>query len=368
MTGSLRNWRRGLRTSRWLTRELAVLLMISPMWSAASTGTSADTYQQLHDLGLQYEQTSNRNPTNYRRAYWAYCVAARFGHADAAYRIAWMYLNGRGLPQDDRLAGHWLKLSAKLGDHQAKHLLERLSPDVALDDLNCPLAIANKRINLIRFKAGLNQYMPPQMSRFDVMPQLASGNVGEHEQQSQADLDLTTRLITPNNKLKKLQSSHSTQGFAQQFTATTSCDWTIASVYPSYRQRVIAWLDEQSIDYNIRKQPDTLNPYHIIMVYPNDSRAAALAIANRLQAQGYASTRVFGSGEYKYAVSLGVFRRATAAQDMLKSLLNRGYTAIERIMKHPPVIPMIHAKLSMQKKQQLKTTFPPLVMAQAGCG
>ncbi len=60
---------------------------------------------------------------NYAMAADLYCRSARMGDADAAYRLGWMYANGRGMPRDDRIAtGLFRYASARLHDYATRML------------------------------------------------------------------------------------------------------------------------------------------------------------------------------------------------------------------------------------------------------
>ena len=52
-----------------------------------------------------------------------YRLAAEQGDADAQYRLGIMYLNGRGVPQDDVVAVKWSHKAAEQGDADAQSLL-----------------------------------------------------------------------------------------------------------------------------------------------------------------------------------------------------------------------------------------------------
>jgi len=77
-------------------------------------------------LGERYEHAEGM-PRDYLRALRLYCNAARRGHPTAPFNIAWMYLNGRGVPRDDGIGAAWLRIAADRGDTQAARLLTRLT-------------------------------------------------------------------------------------------------------------------------------------------------------------------------------------------------------------------------------------------------
>lgn len=63
---------------------------------------------------------------DYARARQLYCAAARLDHTPAQTRLAWMYANGVGTPQDRELAGAWLRVAAAKGDLKARNFLAYL--------------------------------------------------------------------------------------------------------------------------------------------------------------------------------------------------------------------------------------------------
>ena len=60
------------------------------------------------------------------RAVRLYCAAARRDHAEAQYRLGWLYANARGVERDDALAAAWFRLAAANGDGHARRMVERL--------------------------------------------------------------------------------------------------------------------------------------------------------------------------------------------------------------------------------------------------
>lgn len=76
-------------------------------------------------LGEKYENGESVG-RSYGRARMLYCQAAEKGDAEAAFNLAWMYLNGRGVRRDDAIAAAWLRRAAKGGIAQAANLLALL--------------------------------------------------------------------------------------------------------------------------------------------------------------------------------------------------------------------------------------------------
>jgi soluble lytic murein transglycosylase-like protein len=77
---------------------------------------------ELTELAGQYEHARGYR-RDYGRARQLYCAAARLGHQPAQLRLAWMYANGLGAPQDRDLAGAWLQVAASNGDLEARKFL-----------------------------------------------------------------------------------------------------------------------------------------------------------------------------------------------------------------------------------------------------
>ena len=77
---------------------------------------------ELMELASQYEHARGYR-RDYGRARQLYCAAARLGHQPAQVRLAWMYANGLGAPQDKDLAGAWLLAASSNGDLQARKFL-----------------------------------------------------------------------------------------------------------------------------------------------------------------------------------------------------------------------------------------------------
>ncbi len=76
---------------------------------------------------------------NYALAADLYCRAARNGDADAAYRLGWMYANGRGMLKDDRLATGLFRYAAERShDYARRMLLHVNTAEAVLPDCMIP--------------------------------------------------------------------------------------------------------------------------------------------------------------------------------------------------------------------------------------
>ena len=87
---------------------LAMCLVV--VSSSASYAERADIshLERLYRLAQSYEHAEGI-PRDYDRALNHYCQAAQEGSSKAAFNIGWMYLNGRGVTQDDDLAAAWFR-------------------------------------------------------------------------------------------------------------------------------------------------------------------------------------------------------------------------------------------------------------------
>ena len=77
---------------------------------------------ELMRLAEQYERAQGVR-RDYSRARQLYCAAARLDYLPAQLRLAWMYANGLGAPQDKELAGAWLQVAASKDNLQARKFL-----------------------------------------------------------------------------------------------------------------------------------------------------------------------------------------------------------------------------------------------------
>lgn len=108
----------------------ALLLLSLPCWGIEDPNYALDWRQlleapnpvRLTELASRYENGKGFR-YDYARARQLYCAAARLGHLPAQRRLAWMYANGVGAPQDKGLAGAWLKVASAKGDIQARRFL-----------------------------------------------------------------------------------------------------------------------------------------------------------------------------------------------------------------------------------------------------
>ena len=105
---------------------LRMTVLVTALWAAPlSAHAAANDAAAQFALALRYENAEGV-PRDYRRALELYCEAARQGHADAAFNIGWIFLNGRGVAHNDVVGAAWLRLAADRGRSHAGRLLQRL--------------------------------------------------------------------------------------------------------------------------------------------------------------------------------------------------------------------------------------------------
>jgi TPR repeat protein len=81
---------------------------------------------------------------DYAMAADLYCRSARGGDAEAAYRLGWMYANGRGMLRDDRVATGLFRYAAERQHEYAKRMLTHVNTTEAVlpDCMVSPAVIA----------------------------------------------------------------------------------------------------------------------------------------------------------------------------------------------------------------------------------
>ena len=94
-----------------------------PVKAPPPTGLTAEAvrYENGEGIGRDYAMAAD-----------LYCRAARTGDADAAYRLGWMYANGRGMLRDDRIATGLFRYAAERSHDYAKRMLEHVNTTEAV--------------------------------------------------------------------------------------------------------------------------------------------------------------------------------------------------------------------------------------------
>jgi TPR repeat protein len=107
-----------------MTAVLRAVALLAAAWAVPLPAAAGDAAAQFAEA-LRYEHAEGV-PRDYAQALELYCAASGQGHAEAAFNIAWIYLNGRGVARDDANGAAWLRLAAERGHPLAGRLLERL--------------------------------------------------------------------------------------------------------------------------------------------------------------------------------------------------------------------------------------------------
>ena len=105
----------------------------APVRAPPPTGLTAEAVRVENGEGIS---------RNYALAADLYCRAARKGDGDAAYRLGWMYANGRGMLKDDRLATGLFRYAAERSHDYAKRMLLHVNTaEAMLPDCMIPPAV-----------------------------------------------------------------------------------------------------------------------------------------------------------------------------------------------------------------------------------
>src|SRR6476619_3696761 len=88
---------------------------------------SVDVITQRLARALAYEHGEGL-PKDQHTAAAIYCETAAAGNAEAAFRLGWMYANGRGVAHDDGIAAALFDLAAEQGHAYARNARQRM-PD-----------------------------------------------------------------------------------------------------------------------------------------------------------------------------------------------------------------------------------------------
>jgi len=95
----------------------------APKRAPPPTGLTAEAVHYEFGEGIQRD---------YAMAADLYCRSARLGDADAAYRLGWMYANGRGLTRDDRIATGLFRFASEHAHDYATRMLAHVNTSEAV--------------------------------------------------------------------------------------------------------------------------------------------------------------------------------------------------------------------------------------------
>ena len=94
--------------------RIACLTLLLLSWLPAH----AQSYQQSGHLDFN-QGVAAANAGNYAIAYCIWKPLADLGHAEAQYRLGWLYAKGLGLAVSESAAIHWWQLAANMGHADA---------------------------------------------------------------------------------------------------------------------------------------------------------------------------------------------------------------------------------------------------------
>jgi len=104
---------------------IGMLVAAGVLAMAGAACADPPTLDEQLARALAYEHGEGL-PKDQRVAAAIYCDAARAGSGEAAYRLGWMYANGRGVAHDDATATALFRLAAEHGHAYARQMLERM--------------------------------------------------------------------------------------------------------------------------------------------------------------------------------------------------------------------------------------------------
>jgi len=132
-------------------------------------------------LAARYENGESVS-RDYRRARLLYCEAAAKGDPRAQLALAWLFMNGRGVPRDDQAAAFWLHKAAAAHVPQAVTLLGMLG-NITPADRGC--AVDGRAAIALREGAADGSPLPRE-----------SAASREAIQQAAADAGITPNLLS----------------------------------------------------------------------------------------------------------------------------------------------------------------------------
>ncbi|MGQ0654980.1 MAG: L,D-transpeptidase Cds6 family protein [Betaproteobacteria bacterium] len=126
---------------------------VMALWAGPGVAASGDL---LVEQAIRYEHAEGV-PRSYARAAELYCDAVRLGHAEAAYRLGWMYAYGRGLERNDELAAALFRRAAAQGHDHAKRAHALVNPHniVTPRAAGLPACLSEKQPDVARLQKEL---------------------------------------------------------------------------------------------------------------------------------------------------------------------------------------------------------------------
>jgi hypothetical protein len=125
----------------------SVVLPIAYASTPDKTFLALETLAQSGSTRAQFEvgrrlEGGIGTEANPSKAFELYCKAAAKGHPMAAYRLGNLYLSGKGVARDDRMAAAWIGRSIELGHPEGREMMPRFANIKQLPAPGCYVASA----------------------------------------------------------------------------------------------------------------------------------------------------------------------------------------------------------------------------------
>jgi TPR repeat protein len=156
---------------------------ISKLQTLAEQG---DTTAQVH-LGMRYQQGRGL-PQDFKLAYYWYSKAANKGHDVAQRNLGLMYYQARGISQDFQQARYWFNRSAELGNSDAQRylgIMHKNGDGVSRDPVTAQMWFIISAATGNKFGISYRERMAKTMTQAqtDKAQQLANDWMARHRQQ-----------------------------------------------------------------------------------------------------------------------------------------------------------------------------------------
>lgn len=124
---------------------VALGLLSGPAQATADSATDGYVFKEPSDpveltrMAQRFEHAEGVSK-DFLKANQLYCKAAKAGHAEAQFRLGWIYANGRGVQRDDGVAAVLFVMAAEQGHEYARRLLQyvRAQPNTELPSCLLP--------------------------------------------------------------------------------------------------------------------------------------------------------------------------------------------------------------------------------------
>ena len=152
--------------------------------------TAIDDPAQLIRLAQRYDHVAQGVEQDYAKANELYCRAARFGHAEAQFRLAWIYANGRGVPRDEGVAAALFAMAAEQGHEYARRRLQYVQ---SRPHTELPLCLRPERIEVnMRGHREIEALVRQLAPRYAIDPKLVMAVIS-------VESGFNARAVSPKN-------------------------------------------------------------------------------------------------------------------------------------------------------------------------